>query len=98
MSRKAAQAAYDPQLLREDAERALHEQVAALPDLAAGSLPEWADRATGAVPALERFFDEVLVMAEDPDVRAARLGLLQTVVERAPHGIDWRALHSAIAP
>ena len=90
-------AAYDTALLQEDAERALHEKVVALPDLAAGTLPQWADAATGTVPTLERFFDEVLVMAEDPALRAARLGLLQTVVERAPRGIDWRALHSALA-
>ena len=90
-------AAYDTSMLREDAERALHEQVSALPDLAGGSLVEWAEAATGTVPALERFFDEVLVMAEEPELRAARLGLLQTVVERAPRGVDWRALHSALA-
>jgi glycyl-tRNA synthetase len=36
-------------------------------------------------------------MAEEPELRAARLGLLQTVVERAPRGIDWRALHSALS-
>ena len=79
-------AAYDTAVLREDAERALHEKVAALPDLAGGTLPEWADAATGTVAVLERFFDEVLVMAEEPELRAARLGLLQTVVERAPAG------------
>ncbi|HKX66115.1 MAG TPA: glycine--tRNA ligase [Intrasporangium sp.] len=90
-------AAYDTSLLREDAERALHEKVAALPDLAGGTLPEWADAATGTVAALERFFDEVLVMAEEPELRTARLGLLQSVVERAPRGLDWRALHSALS-
>ena len=77
-------AAYDTAVLREDAERALHEKVAALPDLAGGTLPEWAEAATGTVAVLERFFDEVLVMAEEPELRAARLGLLQTVVERLP--------------
>ena len=75
-------AAYDTAVLREDAERALHEKVAAPFDLAGGTLPEWADAATGTVAVLERFFDEVLVMAEEPELRAARLGLLQTVVER----------------
>lgn len=89
-------AAYDPAQLREDAELALHAKVAPLPDLAGGTLPEWAEAATSVVPELERFFDDVLVMAEEPELRAARLGLLQTVVERAPHGIDWRSLHSAL--
>ena len=90
-------AAYDPSALQEEAERALHAAVDTVPDLAGGTLVEWADAATPLVEPLERFFDEVLVMAEDPGVRAARLGLLQTVVARAPGGIDWRALHSALA-
>ncbi|WP_347350968.1 glycine--tRNA ligase [Intrasporangium sp.] len=90
-------AAYDPGALSDDAELALHLKVAALPDLAAGTLPEWADVAEPVVPELERFFDEVLVMAQEPELRAARLGLLQTIVARAPRGIDWRALHSALA-
>ena len=90
-------AAYDISLLREDAERELSVVVETIPDLSAASLPSWADAAVPTVPALERFFDEVLVMAEDPDVRAARLGLLQTFVDRAPKGIDWRTLHSALA-
>jgi glycyl-tRNA synthetase len=93
---EASPAAYDPAVLVEDAERALHEQVTTLPDLSGAGLPEWADAATPVVPALERFFDEVLVMAEDEGLRAARLGLLQTVVHRAPQGLDWRALHSAL--
>jgi glycyl-tRNA synthetase len=90
-------AAYDPQVLREEAERDLSVAVEAIPDLSGASLPDWAEAAVPAVPALERFFDEVLVMAEDPAVRAARLGLLQTFVDRAPKGIEWRALHSALA-
>jgi glycyl-tRNA synthetase len=94
---QGSSAAYDPQVLREDAERALHEKVATLPDLSASALPEWADAAGAIVPQLERFFDEVLVMADEPGLRAARLGLLQTIVDRAPRGIDWRALHSALS-
>lgn len=90
-------AAYDSGVLREDAELALHAKVTTLPDLAAAALPEWADAAGPIVPELERFFDEVLVMAEEPELRAARLGLLQTIVARAPYGIDWRALHSALS-
>ena len=94
---QGSSAAYDPAVLREEAERALHEKVTTLPDLSAAALLEWADAAGPVVPELERFFDEVLVMAEEPDLRAARLGLLQTIVERAPRGIDWRALHSALS-
>ncbi|MDN5791294.1 MAG: glycine--tRNA ligase subunit beta, partial [Micrococcales bacterium] len=90
-------AAYDPAVLREDAERALHDTVDTLPDLSEATLPEWAGVADQLVPGLGRFFDEVLVMSEEPELRAARLGLLQTVIARAPRGLDWRALHSALA-
>jgi glycyl-tRNA synthetase len=31
------------------------------------------------IPVINRFFDEVLVMADDPDVRQSRLGLLQRI-------------------
>lgn len=31
------------------------------------------------IPAVNAFFDEVLVMAEDPKVRVNRLGLLQRI-------------------
>jgi glycyl-tRNA synthetase len=35
----------------------------------------------------------VLVMADQPDLREARLGLLAAVLEAAPSGIDWQAVH-----
>jgi glycyl-tRNA synthetase beta chain len=67
----------DPDLLAEDAERALHADVQRLRAQAA---PDFAARlrelATLRAP-VDRFFDDVLVMAEDPRVRANRLGLLQ---------------------
>jgi glycyl-tRNA synthetase len=94
---QGSSAAYDSEVLREDAERALHEKITTLPDLSAATLPEWAEVTGPIVPELERFFDEVLVMAEEPELRNARLGLLQTIVDRAPRGIDWRALHSALS-
>jgi glycyl-tRNA synthetase beta chain len=67
----------EPGLLAEDAERALHADVQRLrarpaPDLAARLRELAALRAP-----VDRFFDDVLVMAEDPRVRANRLGLLQ---------------------
>ena len=88
---------YKRQHLSEPAEVALADAVDGLPDHAGDSIPEWAADAGALVEPLGRFFDDVLVMADDADVRAARLGLLQTVVERAPRGIAWQALHTAIA-
>lgn len=89
-------AAYDRALLVDDAERALEVYVDELPDHRAEGLPSWLPDAHGLVAPLTTFFDDVLVMAKDEQLRAARLGLLQTVVERAPAGIDWKALDSAL--
>ncbi|TWP36206.1 glycine--tRNA ligase [Leekyejoonella antrihumi] len=89
-------AAYDTSRLTEPAELALAGQVDSLPDHANDGLPEWFADARGLVQPLTAFFDDVLVMAQDPAVRAARLGLVQTVVARAPQGIDWRALNVAL--
>lgn len=44
------------------------------------------------IPAINAFFEEILVMAEDADVRAARLGVLQTVADLAPAALDVKAL------
>jgi glycyl-tRNA synthetase len=74
---------YDPQSLTEPAEIRLHEAVsrvrlredATLRDLvaAAGDLPD----------AVDAFFDDVLVMADDPGVRARRLALVGRVAALA---------------
>ena len=40
------------------------------------------------------FFDDILVMAEDPEVRAARLGLLATIRDLAAPVLDWQAMGS----
>jgi glycyl-tRNA synthetase beta chain len=69
-------AAIDPALFEGEAERALYTAIAGL-EQARGS---YDDRlrglATLRVP-IGRFFEDVLVMAEDPRVRANRLGLLR---------------------
>lgn len=88
--------AYDASVLTEPAELRLEAQVATLPDQSAAGLPEWAATAGDLTDSLNTFFDDVLVMAEDPAVRAARLGLLQSIVDKAPAGIDWKALSSAL--
>jgi glycyl-tRNA synthetase len=44
------------------------------------------------VPHIQRFFDEVLVMAEDEDLRRARLALLQRVAALADGIVDLRKL------
>ncbi len=42
--------------------------------------------------AINRFFDETLVMDPDPEVRRNRLGLLAAVADRARAVLDWSAL------
>jgi glycyl-tRNA synthetase beta chain len=76
----------DPAGLREEAEKELAQQippmVAAVEKLRAardyeGALLEIARMR----PAIDKFFDKVMVMVEDEDLRANRLALLQTVVK-----------------
>jgi glycyl-tRNA synthetase beta chain len=65
----------DPALFSEDAERALHQAVAALAGQDGGYEARLRALASLRAP-VDRFFDDVLVMAEDPKVRSNRLGLL----------------------
>ena len=44
---------------------------------------------------MARFFDDVYVMAEDPALRAARLGLLATVRDLGADLLDWSQLRRA---
>ena len=83
-----------PESLTEPAELALADAVAKVTSALAGSttLAGFADIAVGLVGPVNDFFDGVLVMAEDPDVRAARLGLLASVRDLADDVLDWAAL------
>jgi glycyl-tRNA synthetase beta chain len=68
-----------PALFEQDAERGLHEAVAGL----AGRDGDYEARLralAGLRGPVDRFFDDVMVMAEDPKVRANRLGLLAETV------------------
>jgi glycyl-tRNA synthetase beta chain len=67
----------DRGLLREDAERALAEVLAGVST--DGDVQAALESGAALAPVLERFFDEVLVMDEDPAVRANRLRLLLDV-------------------
>jgi glycyl-tRNA synthetase len=55
-------------------------------------LAEFVDAAAALVGPINAFFDAVLVMAEDPAVRAARLGLLASIRDLAAPILDWDAL------
>ncbi|MBK8437535.1 MAG: glycine--tRNA ligase [Austwickia sp.] len=92
-------AGYDASLLTQPAETALMAAVSAAvseggpAEGVAGYLPG----AHGLAAAVNRFFDDILVMDPDPQVRAARLGLLASVLVGAPAGIDWQAADTWLA-
>jgi glycyl-tRNA synthetase beta chain len=67
--------AVDPALMAEAAERDLHEAVQRLSGVNGGYDARLRSLA-GLRQPVDRFFDDVMVMAEDPKVRANRLGLL----------------------
>ncbi|MGB2875694.1 MAG: glycine--tRNA ligase subunit beta [Gaiellaceae bacterium] len=69
----------DRSLLREPAERALSEGLAQVAGSINGDARESLAAAAVLAPLVERFFDDVLVMDEDPAVRANRLRLLLDV-------------------
>ena len=89
--------AYDPALLTEPSEDSVISALSELPSTASDDLPAFAVSAASLVGPVNTFFDDVLVMAPDPAVRAARLGLLASVRATAPNYLDWKALHSAIS-
>src|SRR3954464_13952124 len=80
----AAEAPLDESLLEEPAERELAEAFAGLSSdieeaAAAGDYERCLRRIADLAPVLDRFFVEVLVMAEDPQVRRNRIALLQAI-------------------
>jgi glycyl-tRNA synthetase len=89
-------ARYDPSLFEARSERRLHEAVVrAATELRAtgsGSLAAFATIAASLVEPIDAFFTEVLVMADDPSVRANRLGLLATIRDLASEVLAWREL------
>jgi glycyl-tRNA synthetase len=84
---------YDASILTTEAEVGLVDAVTEVARLGDTSLVEWTSRSPRLVAALQKFFDDVLVMADQADLRAARLGLLAAALETAPSGIDWQAVH-----
>ncbi|HEU5159755.1 MAG TPA: glycine--tRNA ligase [Streptosporangiaceae bacterium] len=85
--------AYDPALFSDEAERRLHLTFTRVqePLSAAGvSLPEFTAAALPLAEPIDAYFDEVLVMADDPAVRANRLGLLAAIRDLVANVLDWR--------
>jgi len=93
----------DPALLAETAERHL---LAELERVEAEAAPLRADRNYADVlrnvatlePAVARFFDDVLVMADDPQLRANRLGLMRRVASLFAGVADFRKIQAELPP
>lgn len=88
-------ATYDEALLTEPAEKAMADAITATPESA--DLSSFASGHAGLVAPIARFFDDILVMADDPALASTRLGLLATVIDKAPAGLDWKAVDAATA-
>jgi glycyl-tRNA synthetase beta subunit len=71
----------DAARLTEPAEQALEAASRSLP--APRTVDELFNQVVPLIPAISQFFDDVLVMAADPAVRANRLGLLQRIADLA---------------
>jgi glycyl-tRNA synthetase len=80
----------NPKAFQEKEEQRLYaatqEAEAALKSKRAGSVDDFLNAFTPMIPAVNAFFDKVLVMAEDPAVRENRLALLQRIAG-LPRGI-----------
>ncbi|TCC58484.1 glycine--tRNA ligase [Kribbella pittospori] len=94
---EGTEASYDPAKLTEPAEVVLHEAVQKVGQAPTG-LADFATAASVLVEPVTTFFDEILVMAEDPEIRAARLGLLATISQLAAPVLDWQALGTSLTP
>jgi glycyl-tRNA synthetase len=88
------QAGYDPALFTEPAERALDEAFTRVRDElpARPGLPEFSAAATALIGPVDAYFDDVMVMDEDPARRANRLGFLAAVRDLVAPVLDWREI------
>ncbi|WP_233557907.1 glycine--tRNA ligase [Tessaracoccus antarcticus] len=86
---------YEPALLSEPAEVALSDVVSGFAP--ASDVEDFARRGEALVAPVAAFFDETLVMAEDLDIRTARLGLLARILYSAPSGLDWSAVDALVS-
>ena len=95
--------AVDPALLREDAETALLDDLVRVESEVA-DMRRARDYAAvlrsvaSLKPAVDRFFDQVLVMADDPAVRANRLGLMKRVSDLFGDIADFRKIQVELPP
>jgi glycyl-tRNA synthetase beta subunit len=81
-------------MLEEDAEKALFAAVlgAESVDRETGSIDDFFTMFQPLVAVITHYFDEILVMAEDPELRRNRLGTIQRIVKLAHNVLDLSRL------
>jgi glycyl-tRNA synthetase len=81
-------------LLQEKAEKALHKAFssAAAKERQPGSMDDFKQAVIALVPTISKFFDEVLVMDEDPKLQTNRLNLVSSIVGLADGVVDMSHL------
>jgi len=82
----------DPEKLVEPAEVKLHQTVLALDAGESGSIDSLLQQIEQLLPAITKFFEDVLVMADNDQVRQNRLGLLQQITRLADGVADLSLL------
>jgi glycyl-tRNA synthetase len=94
----AGSAGYDARQLTEPAEVALRDAFETLRAVAGvtGSPGGFIDATQALVDPIDTFIDEVLVVTDDPGVRAARLGLPAGIRDMSAEALDWQALGTAL--
>ncbi len=91
----------DPALLRDDAERRLLSELERVESEAVSlrehrNYPAVLRNVATLEPAVARFFDDVLVMAEEPALRANRLGLMRRVASLFADLADFRKIQAEL--
>ncbi len=91
----------DPQLLRDEAERRLLSEIERVESEASSlrerrNYPAVLKNVATLEPAVARFFDDVLVMAEEPALRANRLGLMRRVAALFADLADFRKIQAEL--
>ncbi|RLK61303.1 glycyl-tRNA synthetase beta chain [Actinokineospora cianjurensis] len=89
-------AGYDPAALVEPAELELHQVFTKAHAAGGAGLAGFVVAASPLTEPVNTFFDAVLVMAPEPALRAARLGLLASIRDWAAPVLDWQALGTSL--
>ena len=89
----------DPALLQEEAEKALYQQIKSLDSVVSALFAEaryleGLEQLAQLRPAVDRFFDEVMVMSEDLALQNNRLALLDQLLQSFRQVADFSRIQS----